>query len=250
MWSLASAVSSPQLTLRIYRHLRSKYPRKTHLWVQQVLNNNKCTLVLDSDSDAGCFSVARFRLRQAAFVGAGKHKVNTSSLRRTAGSATPCRKRTLTTGMNNKMSYSFLEICSDVLIRVRSSFWTFNPSFSHVFPQSFDELSRTCCTLLVRQASLLSRHQDQVVQRPDPPRGGERSRSPAGSVHGQRQDQDVTRAKPNHPAPAEEQRRELAQSEWWFKRSVLIKRGHMYQPNRQYARRKEKKIFIHLGLFW
>lgn len=160
-----------------------------------MLDNDKCALVLDSEGDAGCFSAARVRLRQAPCVGASEHKVSTSSLRRTAGSATTCRKGTLTTGMNTEMPYSFLENRSKVLIQVLSSFWIF-----------------ICCALLVRQASLVSRHQDQDDQRADPPRGGERSHSPAGSVHGQWQDQDVTRAETNHPAPAEEQRRELAQS--------------------------------------
>ena len=67
-------------------------------------------------------------------------------------------------------------------------------------------------TSLVSQASLLSQHQDQVIQRADPPCSRERRCPPVGSVLGQWQDQDVTWREQNHPPQGEEQRWELAQS--------------------------------------
>lgn len=120
-----------------------------------------------------------------------------------------------------------------------------------------------CCTSLVRQASLLSWHQDQVVQRADPPCSRERSHPPAGSVHGQWQDQDDTRAKQNHPAQAEEQRRELAQSNWLFAHThtllmLLHQSSYLFRYSLQWSwwqilhsnlithKRKEKQFFFYV----
>lgn len=106
-------------------------------------------------------------------------------------------------------------VAQKCLMFVKFIYLTIHPFISFSLHMN-NETEFHCCTSLVRQASLLSWHQDQVVQRADPPCSRERSHPPAGSVHGQWQDQDDTRAKQNHPAQAEEQRRELAQSNWLF----------------------------------
>lgn len=172
----------------------------------------------------------RFRLQQAASVDAGEHNVvNISSLRSTAGSVTPCHKRTLIIGNDSLFWYIISKtivlswrcwnydsvVHKDVGLLSFWLHWLIKISlFSHLSIHSF--IWTVHCTCLASQASLLSWHQDQVVQRADPPCGRERRHPPAGSVLGQRQDQDVTRAKQNHPAQAEEQRRELAQSKRLF----------------------------------